>query len=124
LADNIGRANQADRLDTAIAQWTQTRGLDEVLAIMNEAGVPSGKSFDAADISQDPHYRARDMILNTSLPDGSPIEVPGIVPKLSHTPGQMDRPAPQLGEHTDEILEELGIDHQTRQQWREKGVIG
>jgi len=124
LADNIGRANQADRLDTAIAQWTQTRGLDEVLAIMNEAGVPSGKSFDAADISQDPHYRARDMILNTSLPDGSPLEVPGIVPKLSHTPGQIDRPAPQLGEHTDEILEELGIGHQTRQQWREKGVIG
>jgi formyl-CoA transferase len=64
------------------------------------------------------------MILQTTLPDGSPIEVPGIVPKLSKTPGQVDRLAPKLGEHTDEILKELGVAEETRQRWKDKGVIG
>ena len=124
LQDNIGRAKNAETLDQAISDWTQARTLDEVLDKLNEANVPSGRSYDAQDIAQDPHYRARDMILQTQLPDGSSIEVPGIVPKLSKTPGQVDRLAPKLGEHTEEILKELGVDEQTRQAWKDKGVIG
>lgn len=123
LQDNIGRAKNAERLDQAIARWTRERSLDDALEKLNHANVPSGRSFDAADIAQDPHYRARDMILQTSLPDGSTIEVPGIVPKLSQTPGQIDRLAPKLGEHTDEILMEHGVDENTRQKWKAKGII-
>ena len=123
LQDNIGRAKHADKLDEAITQWTQQRTLDEVLDELNAANVPSGRSYDAADIARDPHYRARDMILQTTLPDGSPIEVPGIVPKLSKTPGQVDRLAPTLGEHTDEILGELGVDDETKRVWKDKGVV-
>lgn len=123
LADNQGRATQADRLDAAIAEWTAQRDLDEVLDDMNRAGVPCGKSYDAADIASDPHYRARDMILKTELPDGSAIEVPGIVPKLSRTPGDVRRQAPKLGEHTQEILEQLGIDAATRKDWQSRGII-
>jgi formyl-CoA transferase len=123
LQDNIGRAKNADRLDEAISQWTNQRTLDEVLAKLNEANVPSGRSYDAADIAHDPHYRARDMLLETTLPDGSSIEVPGIVPKLSKTPGQVDRLAPKLGEHTEEILRELGVGEETRIVWRNKGVV-
>lgn len=123
LADNPGRAAQADRIDAAISAWTASRPLEVVLDAMNAAGVPCGKSYDAADIAQDPHYRAREMILSTKLPDGSPIEVPGIVPKLSRTPGQVDRAAPALGEHTNEILDELGIDPQTRADWKARGIV-
>lgn len=123
LADNQGRASQAQSIDQAISAWTSTRSLDDVLDAMNEAGVPVGKSYDAADIATDPHYRARGMILQTTLPDGSPVEVPGIVPKLSRTPGEVDRLAPKLGEHTEEILQELGIDVATRQDWRARGIL-
>lgn len=123
LADNPGRAAQADKLDNAISAWSEQHDLDDVLNALNAAGVPCGKSYDAADIASDPHYRARDMILSTTLPDGSPIEVPGIVPKLSRTPGQVDRLAPGLGEHTGEILDELGIDAQTREDWQRRGII-
>jgi len=123
LADNPGRAAQAERIDEAISVWTRTRALDAVISTLSEAGVPAGKSYDAADISQDPHFRARDMILKTTLPDGSEVDVPGIVPKLSRTPGELDRLAPKLGQHTDEILQELGIDEATRQTWRERGIL-
>lgn len=123
LQDNVGRAKRADALDAAIAEWTQTRTLDEVLDQLNTAKVPSGRSYNAADIAHDPHYRERNMILRTTLPDGSPIEVPGIIPKLSTTPGQIDRVAPKLGEHTDEILQELGLDEVTRQTFKDKGVV-
>jgi len=123
LQDNVGRAKNADKLDEAISEWTQQRTLDEVLEKLNEANVPSGRSYDAADIANDPHYRDRDMILQTTLPDGSSVEVPGIVPKLSKTPGQVDRLAPKLGEHTDDILKELAVDEQTRQDWKDKGVV-
>lgn len=123
LADNQGRAAQADMLDEAISAWSSQRGLDEVLQALNNAGVPGGKSYDAADIASDPHYRARDMILSTELPDGSAVEVPGIVPKLSRTPGEVDRLAPTLGQHTQEILDELGVDTQTREDWKSRGII-
>ena len=123
LQDNVGRAKHADKLDEAISAWTQTRTLDDVLDKLNEANVPSGRSYDAKDIADDPHYRERDMILQTTLPDGSPIEVPGIVPKLSKTPGQVDKLAPKLGEHTEEILRELGVDEDTSKAWKDKGVV-
>jgi len=122
LADNQGRAAQAERIDEAISKWTAQRTLEDVLAALTEAGVPSGRIYDAADISADPHYRARDMILQTTLPDGSNIEVPGIVPKLSATPGQLDRLAPELGEHTEEILNELGVDPDTQSDWKQRGI--
>ena len=122
LADNPGRAAQAERIDQAISDWTMSRTLDDVLSAMTQAGVPVGKSYDAADIAADPHYQARDMILETTLPDGSVVKVPGIIPKLSRTPGQVDRLAPKLGEHTDEILDQLGIDSSTRADWRDRGI--
>ena len=123
LAQNDGRVNYVERLDVAIAEWTAKRTLDEVLAALNEARIPAGKIYDIADIAKDPHYHARDMILDSQLPDGTPVQLPGIVPKLSATPGGVYQPAPRLGQHTDEILENLGIDAATREAWRARGVI-
>ena len=94
-----------------------------MLNALNEARVPAGKIYDIADIASDPQYRARGMILDSQLPDGTPVQLPGIVPKLSATPGAMRQPAPALGQHTDEILEKLGIDAATRDTWRARAII-
>lgn len=123
LANNIGRAANAELIDAAISTYTEQHSLEFVLQAMNVAGVPAGKSFDAADIAHDPHYQARDMILEAILPDGSKVKVPGIVPKLSQTPGQVTRPAPELGQHTAEVLGELGIDSAQQADWKARGII-
>lgn len=123
LSNNVGRAANAERIDAAISAYTEQHTLDFVLDAMNKAGVPAGKSYDAADIAQDPHYQARDMILDATLPDGSVVQVPGIVPKLSQTPGQITRPAPELGQHTAEVLEGLGIGTAQQADWKERGII-
>jgi formyl-CoA transferase len=123
LAQNDGRVKNVERIDTAIAEWTASQSLDDVLAALNEARIPAGKIYDVEDIASDPHYLARDMILDTQLPDGTPVKVPGIVPKLSATPGMVNSSAPTLGQHTDAVLERLGIDAATRESWRSHGII-
>jgi formyl-CoA transferase len=123
LGRNAGRAEHSALIDDAISAYTAQHSLDDVLATMNAAGVPAGKSYDAADIATDPHYQARDMILNATLADGSVVKVPGIVPKLSKTPGQITRAAPELGQHTTEILESLGISAAQQADWKTRGVI-
>ncbi|HEX7910840.1 MAG TPA: CoA transferase [Paraburkholderia sp.] len=123
LAQNDGRVKQVERIDTAIGEWTARHSLDDVLAALNEAKIPAGRIYDIADIAADPHYKAREMILDAALPDGTPVQVPGIVPKLGGTPGAIAHCAPALGEHTDEVLAELGIDAQTRAAWRSRNVI-
>lgn len=122
LANNVGRAANAERIDRAISDFTAQHDLEAVLDLMNQAGVPAGKSYDAADIANDPHYQARDMILEAKLPDGSTVHVPGIVPKLSATPGQINREAPTLGQHTSEILDSLGIDKTKQADWKSRGI--
>ena len=122
LANNVGRATNGERIDRAISDFTAQHDLDSVLDLMNQAGVPAGKSYDAADIANDPHYQARDMILEAKLPDGSTVHVPGIVPKLSATPGQINREAPTLGQHTSEILDSLGIDKTKQADWKSRGI--
>ena len=108
LARNDGRAAQMQRIDDAIAQWTSSRSVEEVLNEMEKAQVPAGRIYSAADIAADPHYAARGMIQEVVAGDGEPLKVPGIVPKLSATPGAMPAAAPTLGQHTEEVLRELG----------------
>ena len=109
LAHNDGRVRRSDELDAAIAAWTVTRSRDEVLAALETARVPAGRIFSVADIAADPQYQARDMIVQTHDRDGRPLKVPGIVPKLSATPGTIRYPAPKLGEHTDQCLGDDGL---------------
>jgi formyl-CoA transferase len=123
LAQNDGRVIHVQRLDAAIGDWARERTLDDVLNLLNEARIPAGRIYDIADIAADPHYRARGMLLDTQLPDGTPVQVPGIIPKLSATPGEVRHAAPVLGEHTDAVLADIGIDIHTRCAWRERGII-
>lgn len=123
LASNEGRAARAEELDAAIGAWSATRSLDEVLAALDEARVPSGRIYNARDIAEDPHYRARNMILEAQLPDGQMIEVPGIVPKLSLTPGRVRSAAPALGADTEAVLKRAGVSEAALLELRAKGVL-
>ena len=123
FADNEGRSEHAELLDGIISAWTLKHHLNDVIELMNRAGVPVGKIYDAQDIANDEHYHARNMLLEAVLPDGSPVTVPGIVPKLSVTPGQIRSEAPTLGQHTNEVLTSLGIDEATLADWRNRSII-
>ena len=109
LANNSGRVARVAEIDAAIGAWTAQRSVDEVLAALDRAEVPAGRIYTVADIAADPHYRARGMIQPLAMADGSVLSVPGIVPKLSRTPGAHRRNAPALGQDTDAILSELGL---------------
>jgi formyl-CoA transferase len=123
LEHNDGRVRHVARIDAAISTWTAERSLEAVLVALQEADIPSGKIYDAADIAADPHYQARDMLLAGALDDGTPVTLPGIVPKLGATPGCVQSRAPTLGQHTDAVLGRLGINAETRAQWRGRGII-
>jgi formyl-CoA transferase len=107
LARNDGRAAQMARIDDAIGEYTSRFSQEEILRVMETAEVPAGRIYSAADIVADPHFEARGMIETVIAGDGEPLKVPGIVPKLSATPGRIRSAAPKLGEHTDEVLREL-----------------
>ena len=123
FAHNDGRAAQATLLDAAIAGWTSARPIDDVLVALEAAAVPAGRIYSAADIVADPHYQARDMLLSAQLPDGTHVKMPGIVPKLSATPGQVRWQGPALGAHTAELLGELGFDAGQIAAMRAAGVV-
>ncbi|GGC92809.1 CaiB/BaiF CoA transferase family protein [Vreelandella lutescens] len=123
MAHNDGRSQHANEIDAAIEAWTQTRHRDDILSALDDARVPAGYPYTAADIANDPHYLAREMIQTVTRADGRPLKVPGVLPKLSATPGRLGQGGPQLGAHTDDVLEELGIDAATRDKLRQAGII-
>lgn len=123
LAHNAGRVERVDEIDAAIGAWTQDLSVAEVMERLSAASVPVGRVYTARDIHEDPHYRAREMILKQPTRDGGEVEVPGIVPKLSATPGRLRSPAPHLGDDTDAVLRELGVDEARIRDWRERGVV-
>ncbi|CAG1005464.1 succinyl-CoA:(S)-malate CoA-transferase subunit A [Burkholderiales bacterium] len=112
LASNAGRVARVQEIDAAIADWAAEKTVDEAVAILQAAEVPSGKIYSVADILRDPQYAAREMIRHITLRDGTPLKVPGLVPKLSSTPGDLHTLAPRLGEQTREVLAELDYSEQ------------
>ncbi|HBW63469.1 CaiB/BaiF CoA transferase family protein [Comamonas kerstersii] len=123
LANNAGRVARVQEIDEAIAAWTRTRSIQEVLDQLSAARVPAGRVYTAKDIYEDPHYRARDMILQQETRDGYTVDVPGIVPKLSETPGSIRSSAPGLGDDTDAVLAGMGLSTEQIAQLRAQGVI-
>ena len=123
LARNDGRVRASELLDAAIGEWCKRHTSAELLRTLQTAGVPVGPIYTVADIIEDPQFLARDMIEDGVLPDGTPVQVPGIVPKLSGTPGRTHWLGPALGAHTREVLAAIGIgDHELRE-LREHGVV-
>lgn len=123
LANNAGRVKRQVDIDDAIGSWCARNPAATILNVLQQANVPHGKIFNAADIYEDPQYRAREMILERQLADGRTIAVPGIVPKLSRTPGHVGALGPALGAHTDEVLKALGLTDENLKNLAAAGVI-
>jgi formyl-CoA transferase len=124
LTDNTGRVARVKELDQAIEAWTLQRNVDEVLEKLESVSVPAGRIYNIADIAADPHYAAREMLQEIDMNDGSKLTIPGVVPKLSLTPGQHRRNAPTLGEDTDSILKEMGLSAAQIAELKAKGIVG
>ena len=108
LANNAGRDARATEIYAVIDAWVATQDAADVLNLAAAAGVPASHIFSVADMFADPQYAARAMLEWATLPDGKRLRIPGVVPKLSETPGSTEWLGPTLGEHTDAVLMELG----------------
>src|SRR6266702_4327101 len=128
FVDNPGRTCHQEFLDGVIADWTSQYTLDEVMETMNEAGVPAGPIYDAADIMNDPHFNARAMIedheVSITPGESNTVRFPGIVPKLSETPGETQWLGPALGAHNEEVYGQLlGFTPERLEQLKQGGII-
>jgi len=122
-ADNTGRVKHVAYIDKIIGQWTILHGVEDVLQVLEHARVPAGKIYTAADIARDPHFSARQMIMSETQDDGTELQVPGIVPKLSRTPGQLLRKAPKIGQDNLKVLRDIGITEEQIQIMYQQGII-
>ena len=123
LASNAQRAARVDEIDAAITAWTVQRPVDQVVRVLQAVSVPAGRIYTVADIAADPHYQARGMLQQVTMADGRQVAVPGICPKLSATPGQHRRNAPDLGQDSDAVLAELGLSPEQIQRLRAQGIV-
>jgi len=123
LADNAGRVARVTEIDAAIGAWTAKHSVNDVLAALDRAAVPAGRIYTVADNAADPHYAARGMLQELQMEDGSRLAVPGVVPKLSETPGEHRRNAPRLGQDTEDVLRELGISPTQISELKRRGII-
>jgi formyl-CoA transferase len=122
-SDNTGRVKHISTIDQVIGEWTILHSVDDVLQTLEKAKVPAGKIYTAADIASDPHFRAREMIISQKDSDGSELLVPGIVPKLSRTPGKLQRTAPEIGQDNEVILKQIGLTESQIEALYSSGVI-
>jgi formyl-CoA transferase len=123
LADNAGRVQRVAEIDAVIAAWTGQMTVAQVLDALDKAAVPAGRIYTVADIAADPHYQARGMIQQLQMEDGTSLAVPGIIPKLSRTPGSHRRNAPAIGQDTDAVLSEIGLTAAQIQALKDKGIV-
>ncbi len=126
ISDNGGPTAVNTGLNTPLSgvkAQTAEGGIRVPYLVQWKKKLPAGKIYDVADIAADPHYQAREMILESQLPDGTPVKLPGVLPKLSASPGQVSAPAPTLGQHTDEVLSAMGVAPETLADWRARGII-
>ncbi len=122
LENNEGRVKRVVELDAAIGEWAKTLSTDQALEILDAVSVPAGRIYTVADIANDPHYKARENIQTIQMQDGSSLQVPGILPKLSRTPGSIKTLAPNIGQNTDEILQEIGLNHNQIASLKQRGI--
>jgi crotonobetainyl-CoA:carnitine CoA-transferase CaiB-like acyl-CoA transferase len=123
-ATHHARGENMEELDAMISAWTEVRTGAEVLEVMAEAGVPAGKVFTAADMVEDPHYAARENVVEVEDPEIGPFPMQNVVPRLTETPGEVRWTGPALGKHNDEVYGDLlGMGKEERERLREGGIV-
>jgi len=124
LARNDGRVRHEAEIDEAITAWTSQRPFERVLAALEEAGVPAGPIYSVADQMEDPHFKARGLFEEVTLPDGDVVTIPALTPLFSNTPGRTAWPGPPLGAHNREVYGDLlGLSDQQLEDLKTRGVI-
>jgi crotonobetainyl-CoA:carnitine CoA-transferase CaiB-like acyl-CoA transferase len=120
---NSARVKHRPLVDQAVGGWFAARPRDEALATMREAGVTVGPVYTIADAVADPHFRDREIIVDVEDAELGTVPMHNIVPRLSRTAGTWRRPAPRLGEHTDAVLAEAGLDGETIARLKREGGV-
>jgi crotonobetainyl-CoA:carnitine CoA-transferase CaiB-like acyl-CoA transferase len=123
-ATHQARGDHQSELDELIANWSRERPAVQVLALMENFGVPAGQIYRAPEMLADPHFQARESIVTVPSADFGELRMQNVAPKLSATPGSIRSPAPEQGQHTDEVLRDiLGYDTARLATLRERGII-
>ena len=124
FATHHARGENMEELDAMISAWTRERSVEEVIEVLAEAGVPTGKVFTAEDMLDDPHYAARENVVTVEDPEIGPFPMQNVVPRLSETPGEVRWSGPTLGQHNDEVYGGLlKLDEDEREGLRERGIV-
>ena len=106
LADNAGRVRHQGEVDGAIGEWSGRHSVEEVLGLLEAAGVPAGPIYNVQDMLEDPHFQARGLFEDVDV-QGKNLKIPAITPRLQRTPGRSDWAGPALGDHNQEIYQGL-----------------
>ena len=124
MANNAGRVEHEEAIDAALDSWCRSLPSDEILAILEEARVPSGPIYSVADMMQDPHFQARGLFQQVEI-NGKPLKVPAITPRLADTPGETRWPGGEVGSHNHAVLrDELGLSDAEFADLQAQGIIG
>ncbi len=123
-ATHAARGESQEELDGLIDEWTKTLDLEPLQELLNENGVPCGLIYTAPDMLKDPHFKAREAIVEVPHPDFGSIKMQNVAPKLSDTPGAVRHVGPELGQHTQQVLGEI-LNHSAEEiaELREKGIV-
>lgn len=122
LENNDGRVKRVVELDQVIGEWAKKVSTDVALEALDSVAVPAGRIYTVADIAKDPHYKARGNIETIKMQDGTSVDVPGVFPKLSRTPGSIKTLAPDIGQNTEEILRDIGLSDSQVASLKARGV--
>lgn len=115
--------NQAE-IEGLVGEWVKVTNAQDVLDLMDKYGIPAGPVYNMEDIANDAHFHEREMIQQVDDKDMGPVHMPGIVPKMSKTPGQIKWSGPSIGEHNEEIfLQYLGLSEDEYKTYKAGGVI-
>lgn len=121
---NANRTVNQHYLNNLAAAWAADKTVEEALRVLDEAHIPCGTVQTITEVVGDPQVKAREMVVDVDHPGSGSVPLPGIVIKMSKTPGKIDTPAPQVGQHNEEIFKQLlGLSVEEIDELREKNVI-
>jgi crotonobetainyl-CoA:carnitine CoA-transferase CaiB-like acyl-CoA transferase len=128
MATDVKYATNSDRviyeaeLDQVLASWCASLPLSEAMLILEDNRVPCGPVYNAADMMEDSHFKYRELFEQVEI-NGEPLKIPAMMPKLQGTPGGTEWPGPEIGSHTDEVLQSLGLGEAQIEQLKASGVV-
>jgi len=111
-------------LNNLAAAWAADKTVEEALRLLDEVHIPCGTVQTITEVAQDPQVEARQMVVDVDHPGSGSVPLPGIVTKMSKTPGEIKTPAPQAGQHNEEIFSQLlGLSTEEIHELKEKKVV-